>query len=65
MTATIPPDPDRLTEIGTTLKLLVKQLDKDLPRLEARLTKVERFMWLALGMATASGLPQVVQLFGG
>lgn len=64
----MPTDPDivdRLARIETTLTQLVRTLDKDLPGLEARLTKVERVMWLALGMATASGAPQVVQMFGG
>lgn len=55
-------DSDRLTRIETTLTLLVKQLDKDLPEWEARLTRVERVMWLAMGMATASSLPQIINL---
>lgn len=58
-------DADRLTEIETTLKLLVKQLEHQLPSYEIRLTKVERIVWLALGMATASGVPQIAQLLGG
>lgn len=56
---------ERLARIETTLAQLVKAIDKELPSYDARLTKVERVMWLALGMATASGAPQVVQLIGG
>lgn len=53
---------DRLATIETTLKLLVKQLDSQLPTYETRLTRVERVMWVALGMAIAAGLPNYVQL---
>ena len=58
-------DADRLTEIETTLKLLVKSVEKTLDGHEKRLTKVERVMWAALGMSVASGLPQIVQVLGG
>jgi len=53
---------DRLARIETTLAQLVKLLDKELPSYEARLTRVERVMWIALGMALAAGAPTYVQL---
>jgi hypothetical protein len=56
---------DRLTEIETTLKLLVKSVERTLDGHEKRLTKVERIMWLALGMSVAAGAPQITQLLGG
>lgn len=59
-----PETADRLARIEERLGFLVQALTDKLPGLEARLTKVERVMWLALGMATASGLPQVAQLLG-
>lgn len=57
-------DSVRLTRIEERLELLVKALDRDLPDWESRLNKVERFMWIALGMSVASGVPQIVQLLG-
>ena len=57
-------DSVRLTRIEERLDLLIKALEKDLPDWEARLSKVERFMWIALGMSVASGVPQIVQLLG-
>lgn len=62
--ATDPDTVDRLARIETTLSQLVKALDKELPSYDARLTRVERVMWLALGMAAASGIPQIALLFG-
>lgn len=56
------PDNERLAVIETTLVQLVKQLDVTLPSHDARLTRVERVMWLALGMALASGVPDYVRL---
>lgn len=57
------PEPgERLAVIETTLVQLVKQLDQQLPSYDARLTRVERVMWLALGMAVAAGAPTYVQL---
>lgn len=53
---------DRLARIETTLTELVKQLDQKLPSYETRLTRVERVMWVALGMAIAAGAPNYVQL---
>lgn len=53
---------DRLARIETSLALLVKQLDQQLPNYDARLTRVERVMWIALGMAIAAGAPTYVQL---
>lgn len=57
-------DSVRLTRIEERLDLLIKALEKDLPDWETRLSKVERFMWIALGMSVASGVPQIVQLLG-
>lgn len=56
------PDNERLAVIETTLVQLVKQLDQQLPAYETRLSRVERVMWLALGMALASGVPDYVRL---
>lgn len=53
---------DRLARIETTLAQLVKQLDKELSSYETRLTRVERVMWVSLGMAIAAGAPNYVQL---
>lgn len=53
---------DRLARIETTMKQLVKALDNELPSYDKRLTRVERWMWVAVGMATASGLPQIADL---
>lgn len=56
------PDNERLAVIETTLVQLVKQLDVTLPSHDARLTRLERVMWLALGMALAAGVPDYVRL---
>lgn len=63
MTANDPaPENERLARIETALALLVKQLDDKLPALEARTNRLERVMWVALGMAIAAGAPNYVQL---
>lgn len=55
-------DGERLAVIETKLTELVKHLDVTLPSYDARLTRVERVMWVALGMAIAAGAPNYVQL---
>lgn len=46
---------DRLARIEVKIDNLTRQRDKD----DIRLTRVERFMWFAAGMALASGAANV------
>lgn len=59
---------DRLARIETKLDGIRDDREDfraDLASHETRLDRVERFMWLALGMAFASGVPDAVRAFAG
>lgn len=62
---------DRLARIETTLGHIAtgikdERLDmrEELSRHASRLDRVERFMWLAVGMSFASGVPTLIRAIG-
>lgn len=55
---------DRLARIETKLDGIRDERGRTEDRLDThgrRLDRVERFMWLALGMAAASGAPEIIR----
>lgn len=61
------PDGERLARIETKLDSLIQRDDTAERRLDAhsaRLDKLERIAYVALGIAIASGVPQVAAAFG-
>lgn len=58
---------DRLARIETKLDSIAEdRLDvrQELAKAGTRLDRVERFMWLAVGMSFASGVPSVIRALG-
>jgi hypothetical protein len=50
---------ERLARIETQLELLIKRFDPALTALENRVARLERWVWIAVGTAVASGLTTV------
>ncbi len=58
---------DRLARIETKLDAIAEDRNvtrADMARMGGRLDRVERFMWLAVGMSFASGVPAMLRAIG-
>lgn len=53
---------ERLARIETQLEVLINRFDPELSGLKDRVMKLERWVWVAVGIALASGGTALTQL---